>query len=654
VITLAALQSLVARGESETLEFKRSTAELRRAGETLCAFLKGDGGQVLIGVGPDGRIVGQQVADITLRDIAAMLGRFEPHARVEMSRVDVGDSRQVIVLDVAPARQHAPFVFGAKPFKRVGTTTTVMSQEEYSTLLPDRNHSWHRWENQPADGVRLEDLDHEEILRTRQTAIEHRRLSAGTSMDVGDILDRLGLRIDGQITQAAQMLYGTKFLPDYPQALLKLGRFRGTKITGDILDNKQEYLHAFAMVREAIAWLDRTLPLSARFPPGAINREDRLPVPAEGLREIVINAVIHRDVSHPSSYVAIAVFDDRIEIHSIGAFPTGIRAELLTQEHRSIPRNPLIAGAFHRTGAIEGPRHQPGHRRVPRVRHRRPDVHRGLGRRHGDVQGGGCGGLGTRRVSSRSQVGPKCGPSPSPGNRERSAKPAGADGPLGTQEQDAVQGPSRGSSARSRADRDDHPRQAAELEAAVPHDGRRARDSRGCVMTSSGVGKPPVPEPPGRAKPLPRRLPLAGATPDLVSARMINETLYCERLVHLEASSLTTPSPSRAAPCTVVPMNHVRISRPRRTRPHPPRETTTIEGQVVAARITRAPGRSRRYLTLGMTRHLRHTVQVRCRTGRLHDLRALRHFGPCHYFAMSSSRAQWYIMRENKHSGAQP
>jgi len=78
-----------------------------------------------------------------------------------------------------------------------------------------------------------------------------------------------------------------------------------------------------------------------------------LPVPAEAPREIVINAVIHRDVSNPSSYVAIAVFDDRIEIHSIGDFPTGIRAELLTQEHRSIPRNPLIAGAFHRTGAIE-------------------------------------------------------------------------------------------------------------------------------------------------------------------------------------------------------------------------------------------------------------------------------------------------------------
>ncbi len=352
-LTYKELEGLVARGESETLELKKSTAQLNRTGETLCAFLNGEGGQVLIGVGSDGRIVGQQVADTTLRDIAAMLGRFEPPPRIEMSRVDAGDGRQVIVLEAAPARQYAPFVFEGRPYKRVGSTTTVMSQDEYARLLLDRNHTRHRWENQPATSVRLEDLDREEILRTRQTAIEQRRLSAGTSMDVGDILDRLGLRIDGQITQAAQMLYGTKFLPHYPQALLKLGRFRGTKITGDILDNKQEHMHAFAMVREAIAWLDRTLPLSARFPKGSILREDRLPVPAEALREIIINAVIHRDVSDPSSYVAIAVFDDRIEIHSLGGFPTGIRAEMLSQEHRSIPRNPLIAGAFHRTGAIE-------------------------------------------------------------------------------------------------------------------------------------------------------------------------------------------------------------------------------------------------------------------------------------------------------------
>ena len=42
---IATLQTLIAQGESET-------AELRRVSETLCAFLNGDGGKVLIGVAP--------------------------------------------------------------------------------------------------------------------------------------------------------------------------------------------------------------------------------------------------------------------------------------------------------------------------------------------------------------------------------------------------------------------------------------------------------------------------------------------------------------------------------------------------------------------------------------------------------------------------
>ncbi|WP_437600220.1 CRISPR-associated endonuclease Cas1 [Sorangium sp. So ce590] len=41
-------------------------------------------------------------------------------------------------------------------------------------------------------------------------------------------------------------------------------------------------------------------------------------------------------------------------------------------------------------------------------------------------------------------------------------------------------------------------------------------------------------EPLIRAKPLPRRLPVAGTPPELVPARMINEVLYCERLLYLE------------------------------------------------------------------------------------------------------------------------
>jgi len=102
--TLAALQSLVAQGESETLELERSSTELRRAGDSLCATLNGEGGKVLFGVGLDGRCVGQEVANITRRVVAAMRGRYAPPAPVEMSRMEVGGGRQVIVLDAAPSR----------------------------------------------------------------------------------------------------------------------------------------------------------------------------------------------------------------------------------------------------------------------------------------------------------------------------------------------------------------------------------------------------------------------------------------------------------------------------------------------------------------------------------------------------------------------
>ena len=41
---LAQLQKLVKQGESETVEFKKSTALMRSIFETICAFLNGKGG----------------------------------------------------------------------------------------------------------------------------------------------------------------------------------------------------------------------------------------------------------------------------------------------------------------------------------------------------------------------------------------------------------------------------------------------------------------------------------------------------------------------------------------------------------------------------------------------------------------------------------
>jgi len=345
------LQKLVSQGESETLEFKKSTGQRSAAAKTLCAMLNGQGGVVLFGATDKGEIVGQKVAAKTLEDLAQEFRKIDPQVTPSLETIDTGNGLAVIVV-TAPS-SGGPFMFDGRAYVRSGSTTQRMTKNTYEDLLSFQMHPSKRWENQPAVNINLDDLDHEEILRTREEAVRQRNISAGTSMDVGDILDRLGLRVDGNITQAALVLFGKNRLSDYPQCRLKMGRFRGTAITGDILHNRQERMNAFSMMREGIAFLDRILPLASHFPKGKILREDRLPVPPEALREILLNAIIHRDYSAYWGYVAIAVFDDRIEITSSGLLPPGITVEMLSGPHLSKLRNPKIADTFHRVGAIE-------------------------------------------------------------------------------------------------------------------------------------------------------------------------------------------------------------------------------------------------------------------------------------------------------------
>lgn len=67
------LKELVSDGESERIEFKKSTGRRTDAGKTVCAMLNGLGGFVLFGVTDKGESVGQQVVPKTLEDISAEL-----------------------------------------------------------------------------------------------------------------------------------------------------------------------------------------------------------------------------------------------------------------------------------------------------------------------------------------------------------------------------------------------------------------------------------------------------------------------------------------------------------------------------------------------------------------------------------------------------
>ncbi|NQV06283.1 putative DNA binding domain-containing protein [bacterium] len=349
--TFAEIERLVASEESETLELKRTTGELRKAMETLCGFLNRDGGTVLIGVAPNGRIVGQQVTDSTLHDVTAAVRNIEPAALVDVVRISVGDGRDVIVLRAAAGAQ-GPYTYDGRAFIRVGNTTRRLKREEYERLVLARLHSQYRWETLPAEGWEVADLDADEIRQTVVEAVAAKRLSAVPSEAPETVVQRLGLLVDERPTQAAVVLFAKEPMPHFPQCAIRLARFRGVT-KSEFIDNRQFHGHAFSLLRRAEAFFDLHLPIASRVVPGKMRREDRPQYPAEALREALVNAFCHRDYSEAGASIGVSIYDDRLEVWSWGRLPDEITPEKLRVDHPSIRRNDLIADVFYRRGYIE-------------------------------------------------------------------------------------------------------------------------------------------------------------------------------------------------------------------------------------------------------------------------------------------------------------
>ncbi len=320
--------------------------------QTLCAFANGKGGRVVIGAKPSGELVGQQVSEQTLHEIGAARDRFEPPLDLDIDTVEVAPGRSALVLTVGGLSDSVPFTIDGRAFERVGNTTRKMAQERYEALLLERAHSRRRWENQIADEITIRDVDRDEVFRILRIIESIGRLTGPSAKNLPDALDRLGLRKGGQLLRGAVVLFGKTFLPDYPQCELRMARFRGVTKT-EFMDQRQLRGPAFKLLEEAQLFCQRHFPLPAKIVPGQLRRVERPLIPPDAMREILVNAFIHRDYSIAGGAVSLAIFDDRVEVWSAGKYPNGITPESLTHEHLSVQRNPIIADVFHRTGLIE-------------------------------------------------------------------------------------------------------------------------------------------------------------------------------------------------------------------------------------------------------------------------------------------------------------
>lgn len=118
------LQKSVAEGESEVLEFKKTTGQRTEAAKTICALLNGLGGFVLFGISDKGEILGQQVTAKTLEDIALEFRRIEPPAFPEIETLSIGNDRAVIAIRISG--KMGTYCYDGRPYIRHGPTTQIV------------------------------------------------------------------------------------------------------------------------------------------------------------------------------------------------------------------------------------------------------------------------------------------------------------------------------------------------------------------------------------------------------------------------------------------------------------------------------------------------------------------------------------------------
>ena len=159
------IEALAAAGESETLEFKRSTGQRGEGTRGLCAMVNHLGGRLLFGIEPDGRVVGQQVSDRTIEDVSQEIREIDPPVFPSVERIPIGNGLEVLAVTIGSG-PNKPYTYKGRAYRRVGNTSIEMSRDEYNRVLFERMHGERRWENEPAIGWTVADLDAAEIIRT--------------------------------------------------------------------------------------------------------------------------------------------------------------------------------------------------------------------------------------------------------------------------------------------------------------------------------------------------------------------------------------------------------------------------------------------------------------------------------------------------------
>ncbi|MBC7279129.1 MAG: putative DNA binding domain-containing protein [Nocardioides sp.] len=348
--------------ETAWLEFKDYGREtnvrnrLSDIGKNVCAMAndlpRHGGGDILIGVSDAGVATGSvDTSDETLRMLADLRDNGKILDRPSLT-VDVAQfqGKDVIRLHVE-ASATPPVRYDGKAWVRPGPTVREANRDDERVLAERRRTGDGPFDTRVADGTSLADLDldlfrtsylpamvDQEVLAENGRPLEHQltslHLAYGLEETVPTTLGLLVLGFDPTVW--------------IPGAYVQFVRYQGLDLGAPIAD-EQELRGNIVDVAARLEPLIKAN-LRSRLVADGFRETQAAEYPFEALREICMNALMHRN--YESSYAPVRViwFDDRVEVDNPGGPYGRVRTDNFDRVNDY--RNPSLAAAMKSLGYV--------------------------------------------------------------------------------------------------------------------------------------------------------------------------------------------------------------------------------------------------------------------------------------------------------------
>lgn len=339
------VDALLALNEDHFNDIKSKRINSAKLQETFVAFANSDGGDLYIGIEdksePGGRIVGFTEQEEANDIISTLLEETKPSVENTLVEFLEVDNKGLILHFGIPKSPKVHYTASGDCYIRINAAKKKIKGERITQLAYSKGAE--PYERKAIDDVEIEEIAESGILSNYMKRV-------GTNLEPDRFLRKQRLltkKNDKRVPNVGCVL----LFDEEPQAMLetrcavKVYRLRTTE-----KEYKREQLEEMPItVNGALEEvINKTIAHVTRYIAGASFQDgDRLvnlEYPSDALKEILVNAVIHRDYSLNDD-IHVRIFDNRIEVQSPGKLPGYMNLENLYEERFS--RNPNIVRMLH-------------------------------------------------------------------------------------------------------------------------------------------------------------------------------------------------------------------------------------------------------------------------------------------------------------------